>query len=264
MSSINIKNYWQDNSKSVKKLLLWLKAMAAMMVGSAYIQGEVKLCFYIMLITGILDGLLQLLPPDAGDKGAAVPPAATALLLLCLFAASCSVIKPGTNTTSVDSTVTVFKPVDFKVIGAKVTKGIDMDSLYHAALMARDQRLADSLAYLQLRNKWLSDSLAAAKANKPLPPKPVYIPAKPKIQYVTDPQTKAQLSYYIDAFGRLNMGCEAKDRTIQVLQQTVTRLQKQVSQTTQIAYKTPWYNWLLIGVFAALLCISLIKNLFKI
>lgn len=281
MSSLHIKNYWQDNSKAVKKVLLWLKAMTGMMVGSAYIQGNIKLCFYIMVAAGVLDGLLQLLPPANNGGGqqqpgaqasaqaevpapTGIPPAAVVAALTCMFwTASCTVIKPATNTRVVDSVSTTYTPVDYHITGAKVSKGINIDSLYRVVLRARNKHLADSVAYLKQRNQWLADSLTAARANKPLPPKPLLIPAKPVIQYLTDPATKAQLSYYVDAFGRLNVGCEAKDRTIQVLQQTVTRLQKQVSQTTQVAYKTPWYMWGLLGLLAGLLGISLVKNLIK-
>jgi len=186
--------------------------------------------------------------------------AAMLLMVSALMFNSCSVIKPEVDHTQTDSTVTSFKQVDIKLQGAKVFAGVNIDSLYHAALMARDQRSEDSIARLNMELKYKQDSIAALKANKPVPPKPIYIQSPPQKQFVTDPETKAQLSYWIDAYGKFQISCESKDQTIHSLQAQVTKLTKDITTQKLLVDKTPTWNWIAMAVLATLLVISVLIN----
>lgn len=263
---LKLKNYWRATSPKIKKMSLWLKSTIGALALSAYATSEVKTGFYLLIAGAIIDGVLQLLPPDQdatkANKSAIKGAAVVALVIMAsMFAlSSCRVIKPEIDHTKTDSTITTYKQVDIKLPGAKVFAGLNMDSLYHAALMAKDQRSEDSILRLNMELKYKQDSIAALKANKPIPAKPVYIPSPPQKQYVTDPQTKAQLSYWIDAFGKFQITCESKDQTIHSLQAQVTKLTKEVTTQKLLVDKTPAWNWIAMAVLATLLVISLIIN----
>jgi len=260
---ISFKNYFKETSPKVKKFGLWLKGLVGMLAGSAYIQQDVKLAFYALIGGALLTGALELLPPDSDDKptdgntGSTGSNLSVAMLLLFfgLCLSSCWSIKPEVDRTKTDTTITSYKQVDINVKGAKVTKGLNMDSLYHAALFAKDQRTDDSIARLNIELKYKQDSIAALKANKPVPVRPTFTPTAPPIQYVTDPQTKAQLSYWIDQYGKLQIGCEAKDQTVSTLQAQVTKLTTDKTVTVQVIEKTPAWNKFVMILEAAVIVV---------
>jgi hypothetical protein len=268
-----LQNYWKDTACSVKKVGLALRALVATVGGSAFVQNDVKFAFYALLAGGVLEFVLQNLPPDKTDGtnnntptgGSSTPAAGVAViaLLMMIFATSCTTIKPQVNRTKSDSTYTTYKQVDIKLTGAKVIAGLNIDSLYHAALMNKDQYKDDSIARLNVQLQYAKDSLTAAKANKPIPPKPVYIPSPPKKEYVTDPQTKAQLSYWIDAYGKFQIQCESKDQTITTLQAQVNKLTTDKTTTIDVAYKTPAWNKFVMILEAALLLVAILIIVFK-
>jgi hypothetical protein len=138
-----------------------------------------------------------------------------------------------------------------------------MDSLYHVALMDQDIRKDDSIQRLNAELKYKQDSIADLKAHRPVPAPPVYIQSPPQKQYVTDPQTKAQLSYWIDAYGKFQITCQAKDQTIQTLQAQVTKLTKDTTVTTKVAYQTPWWNKVLMWAELAVILVLLIYGFIK-
>lgn len=260
---ISLKNYFKDTTVKVKKFALALKGLIATVSGASFIQGDVKLAFYALVAGAAIAFLLDLLPPDQPGNNSStgtVPPAAGAaavLLFLVMLLPACTVVKPEVDRSKVDTTITSYKQVDIRVKGATVFKGLNLDSLYHAAMFAKQQRQSDSIAQL----KYKVDSLAAVKANKPLPPKPVYIPSPPEVQYVTDPQTKALLGYWVDQYGKIQISCQAKDQTISTLQAQVTKLTKDTTTTTKVVMQTPGWNKILMiaeGVIIAVLVIVLI------
>jgi hypothetical protein len=257
-----LKNYWTETPTSVKKIGLALRALITTVAGTGLIQGDVKMAFYVVIAGGILDFILQNLPPDnnAGPNAgpASISPAkivAPLIALLLLFCVtSCTVVKPQVDRTKTDSTYTTYKQVDIKLTGAKVYAGLNLDSLYHVALMNKDQYKDDSIARLNVELKYKQDSIAALKADKPIPQRPVYIPSPPVKQYVTDPQTKAQLSYWIDAYGKFQISCEAKDQTIQTLQAQVNKLTTDKTVTVSVVYKTPaWNKFLMLAELALII-----------
>ena len=173
-----LNNYWAETATSVKKIALALRTFVGTITASAYVQGNVQLAFYILLVGAIIDFLLNFLPPDKpGNSGTPSIPqinlGTAVIFILALFITSCSIIKPQVNTIQKDSTYTTFKPIDLKVKGAKVNAGINLDSLYRASLFVRDQQKDDSILKLTLMVKYKTDSIAAIKANKPIPTRPV-------------------------------------------------------------------------------------------
>ncbi len=264
---INIKNYFKETSVRVKKFGLYLKGIIGTASGAAYIQNDAKLAFYFLIGGALITGLLELLPPDnettPADKSAMNGAAVIAGLLMLFMVGSCTVLKPEVDRTKTDTTITSFKQVDLKIKGAKVFAGINLDSLYHAALMAKDQRADDSIARLNLELKYKKDSIAALQANKPIPQKPIYIPSPPQKQYVTDPDTKAQLAYWVDAYGKFQITCESKDQTIHTQQAEITKLTKDVATQMLLQNKTPTWNCIAIAALATLLVISVLINVFN-
>lgn len=65
---IRIKNYWESTSPKVKKFGLWIKGLIGTAAGSAYVQGDAKLAFYMLVAGAVITGLLELLPPDKAGK----------------------------------------------------------------------------------------------------------------------------------------------------------------------------------------------------
>jgi hypothetical protein len=246
---IRLKNYWEETSPSVKKLILWLKGIIGMTSVSAFIQGDPKFSFWFLLAGAAIDGLLQLLPSDAVVK------AGTKVVcwFICFNVATASLSgcfskRSVVEHSVIDTTTTSYKQVDYAYKGAKVVTGLNMDSLLHAALIQKNQRLQDSINNLKIESKYKQDSIAALKAGKPAPVKPDLIPPKPKISYITDPQTKAQLSYWIDQYGKLQVGCESKDQTLQLMVAQVTKLRSEKDKnTTTITVKViPAWIWYLL------------------
>jgi hypothetical protein len=266
---INLKNYFKQTSVRVKKLGLYLKGVIGTASGAAYIQNDPKLAFYLLLAGALITGLLELLPPDdelSQPEFKKVSNAALIALIVLPFLAlisSCTVLKPGVDHTKTDTTITSYKQVDVKVSGAKVFAGLGTDDLLHLALAAKDQRMDDSIARLKLELKYKQDSIAALKANKPIPLKPLYVPPAPQKQYVTDPETKAQLSYWIDAYGKFQIECESKDQTIHTQQAEITKLTKDVTTQKLLTKVTPTWNWIAMAVLGTLLLISVLLNVFN-
>jgi hypothetical protein len=264
MSFLN--NYWKETSCRVKKIGLVLRGLVTALTTNAYVQGDLKMAFYVLLAGAVLDILLQFLPPDspatANSESCAISGTGSAIAviaLLMLFTGACSIIKPGVDIIKTDSTYTTYKQVDLKLAGATVTKAVDLDSLFHASLMARDQRNADAIASM----KYKQDSFSALEANKLLPAKPLYIQTKPIVQYFTDPQTKAQLSYWVDQYGKLQLGCESKDQVVHSLQTEVNKLSSQTTTKTVVVTKTPNWNWMVMGAEGILLLICIVILIIK-
>lgn len=164
------------------------------------------------------------------------------LISVSLLVFSCKSQAPlVTGTVHKDSTAVDYKQQTMVITGAKVTQTLNMDSLIKVYLVKRDQ--------------YIKDSINAVKTGKPVPEKP-----KPDVQYLTDPQTKAQLSYWIDQYGKLNVGCESKDQTIQLLVAQVKQLHQELTTAVKTEYRTPWYDYLIIiGLIGVLILVILKK-----
>lgn len=167
----------------------------------------------------------------------------------------CRVIKPEETSSfsSKDTTITNYKPVNIDVKGATVANSINQDSLFKAFAKLIENSKGNATRPINM------DSLLTAfKANLKQGIKDTMI--------VTDAQTKVQLKYWYDEFGKLQMTCSSKDQTIQMMVAEITRLTKEVSKqkTIEIVYKMPSWGWVLIGMSLLIiiaflvLCISLV------
>ncbi|WEK18181.1 MAG: hypothetical protein P0Y49_15425 [Candidatus Pedobacter colombiensis] len=155
---------------------------------------------------------------------------------------SCRSVQPVVSSVlKTDSLITTYKQESLLIKGAKVEERLDLDSLI---LVARSVRAA-----------YLKDSVLAVREGRE-----VVRTMSTAIREFTDPSTKAALSYWIDEYGRLNIGCESKDQTIQLLIAQVKQLQKEITTAQKIEYKTPWYNYLIILTLLAALLLTIIKK----
>jgi len=178
-------------------------------------------------------------------QGDLIRPIIFGIMLLALLFGGCNIIKPAVNKSSIDSTTVNLKPVDVPVKGAKVNTSLNVDSL------VKD--------YTAKRVKFLIDSANAAAAGKPIPKAPQAPPQK-----FTDPQTKAELTYWMDAYGRLQIGCESKDQTVRMMVAEIVKLTKQVTDKVSIIKETPVWNWITIAILGTILAISLLVNFITI
>lgn len=236
-----LKNYFKNNSKSIKKFSLAFRGLVGTLAISTYVANDPKLAFWFLAAGAVIDFLMQLLPPDTELPGGGHKLMFAVGLVCVLSLGSCRIIKPETSHTKTDTTTTNYKKVDVEVKGAKVGTSLNIDSL---ARVAADKRV-----------KWLLDSAAAAQAGRPIPPAPTEAP-----KTFTDPNTKAQLTYWIDQHGKLQLGCESKDQTISMLVAEVTKLTTEVSKKTEVVKEIPGYCWAIMGGLAALLLASILFN----
>lgn len=155
---------------------------------------------------------------------------------ISMAAYSCTIVRPGEKTSysKTDTTETKYKPIFVEYKGGTSTTAINYDSLYAAwkkSLPATQQSNADSLFKVFLKS------------------------LKKDTVVVNDPQSKAQLKYWYDEYGKLQLSCTAKDQTMSIMVAEITRLTKEVSNSnkTVVVYKMVWWGWLIIG--AALLAL---------
>jgi hypothetical protein len=167
----------------------------------------------------------------------------TSLVFISVLSLGCKVIKPAVETTKTEETSFKFHPIDVVVSGAAVGTSLNLDSMYRSALIMRSQ--------------FIKDSINAALTGKVIAESPA------KKHVITDPETKAQLTYWVDQYGKLQISCESKDQIVKVLVSEVTRLSKEVSKTTAVVKETPKWNWIIMSALATLLIISIIINLLK-
>lgn len=244
---IQLKNYFKHTSGSVKKLSLWLRGVIGTLSLSAYVQNDIKIGFYLLIAGALIDLLLQLLPPDTEVKpGAKVLLFVVGLSAIATTMVGCLAKRPLVEHSYKDTTSVTYKQVDYHYQGAKVTTGLNLDSLFKAALVAKEQHREDSTLRAESLVKYKADSTAAVKAGKSVPPAPKLPVAKPSKSYVTDPETKAQLSYWVDQYGKLQLGCESKDKTLQMLVAQVNRLQQEKTKIIQTVYRVPKWMWYLL------------------
>lgn len=167
---------------------------------------------------------------------------APTLGLLLLTLSACKTVTPIINSTlKKDSTITTYTQQEVLFKGAKVAQQLSLDSL---------------LKEMQLqRTRYLLDSADAVRHGKPIPQQ-----VTTEIRYLTDPETKATLSYWTDQYGKLNMACESKDQTVQLLVAQVKQLHTELSTAVKTVDKTPWYNYLIIFTLLAALLLTIIKK----
>lgn len=243
---IDLKNIFRKTNPAIVKLSLALRTFIGTISTAAYFQDKPDLAFWLLVSGALIDLLLQMLPENTETKdGTKTLFLIGWLIATAVLLTGCKVLRPATDSSLVDTTTVNYKTVAVDVKGAKVAQAINYDSLFGV--------------WAQKYKQYQLDSAKAQQTGKPAPQRPEL----PK-QTLTDPLTKAQLTYWIDAFGKLQVGCESKDQTIQMLVAETNRLRSEKQKVTVVDYKTPQWNWILISVLATLLLISLIVNLILI
>lgn len=200
-------------------------------------ESKVSKMIFVPLLTLLTLGIDKLsLNKKTGGTGDTVN---IILIMATLAIFGCTVIKPGTNTSSdkSDSSWTNYKQVPVDVKGATVGSNINTDSLINRIkeLMAAS---AKSTPVGEQPN--LDSIFAAFKAGLK--------PIKDTVT-VTDPNAKVVLKYWMDEAGKLQMTCTSKDETINVLVAENNKLRREIekSQTVHVEYKMPWWGWLAVG-----------------
>lgn len=60
MKNISLKNYFEPTPKNVKKWLLAIKSILGTISGAAYVNGNEKMAFWILVSGAVIDGLANL------------------------------------------------------------------------------------------------------------------------------------------------------------------------------------------------------------
>lgn len=60
MTKISLKNYFEPTPKNVKKWLLAIKSILGTISGAAYVNGNEKMAFWILVSGAVIDGLANL------------------------------------------------------------------------------------------------------------------------------------------------------------------------------------------------------------
>lgn len=198
------------------------------------------------------------LPNPSENKSSSSQTTSTLVLLIIagtvsvLAFSSCKLIKPGTNTSysKTDTTMTTYKPVAVEVKGGTVVNNVNVDSL------ARE--IVKRMLQGNNSNANVDSILNVIKAGlKPL---------RDTVR-VTDPNSKAELKYWMDENGKLQMSCSAKDQQVTLMVAEITRLTKEISsiKKTEVAYRMPWWGWILVGwaIFSTILLAIAVFILYK-
>lgn len=241
---LKFENIFKPTAASVVKLSLSLRILIGVLASASYVQNKPGLSFGLLVAGAILDFVLQMLPQNVTVKNGAN----TVLIVVGLVAGAalvgCKTLRPTSERQVTDSTTVTYKKQAVEVLGASVLQTINTDSLF--------------AVWRSKLKQFKQDSALASAAGLPIPKPPVL--AK---RTVTDTQTKAQLTYWIDQYGKLQVGCESKDQTIQVLVAETNRLRQEIKTTPVIVKETPLHNWIIIGALGGLLVLALVKLFFK-
>lgn len=223
------KNLFKKTDRNLMKLSVALRGLIGTLAGAAYVQENVRVAFWFLVAGAILDFVIQLLPSDTVIKpGAKV---LGVLVLLSLFWLSgCRSIRPESSRISVsDTVVTSYKKVDVPLPDFVVKQSINIDSLL----------------------KSLAPALSRGGGAKNEPTKP---------SVIKDDNGKVRLEYWVDEFGKLQINCQSKDQTIQVLVAENMRLRHEVKTDVLQVYRTPVWNYILLLLLGAALVVALIKK----
>lgn len=241
---LKFENIFKPTAASVVKLSLSLRVLVGVLASASYVQHKPGLSFGLLVAGAILDFVLQMLPQNVTVKNGAN----TVLIVVGLVAgvalAGCKSLRPTSEHRVTDSTTVTYKKQAVVVLGASVLQTIDTDSLLDV--------------WQSKFKQFKHDSVQAIATGQPIPKPPVL--AK---RTVTDTQTKAQLTYWIDQYGKLQVSCESKDQTIQVLVAETNRLRKEFKTTPVIVKETPQYIKVILWAMGGLLVLALIKLFFK-
>ncbi|TAG31876.1 MAG: hypothetical protein EAZ35_02170 [Sphingobacteriia bacterium] len=160
------------------------------------------------------------------------------VLVLCiaLIITSCKTSKP-TNVSfyeKKDTTEVSYKQVQFKVEGGSVQSQINLDSILNVFALKIVKSQPQGTPTLNV------DSLVSQMKKALFLQKPVT---------TSDKNDKAELRFWFDQYGRVQINCISKDQTIHLLAAEVKKLQTiiQKNESIEVEYKMPWYGWFAVG-----------------
>ncbi len=183
------------------------------------------------------------------------PPNTGGVASICLLGfvsvlalSSCRVIKPQTDyrLTQKDTTIINYKKVDIQVPGATVTNNINLDSFAH---VIANRFIAAGNSNVN-KDSLINALQASFKAG-----------LKTDTVRVIDSQNKAELKYWVDQYGKLQMSCTSKDQMVNAMLAEVTKLRAtfESSKKTEIVYKMPWWGWLLCGASILIMLLFIVS-----
>ena len=147
-------------------------------------------------------------------------------------------MRPGQNDyySKKDTTITNYIPVDAHYQGATVGNSINSDSLLKAFAVLLEKSKGNGTRPVNI-DSVLNAFKMGFKTNLH------------DTVVTTDPNTKVQLKYWVDEFGKLQMTCTSKDQTIQMMVAQITKLTEELksNHTTVVVKEMPWWGWLLAG-----------------
>lgn len=236
-------NYFKPTPKALLKVSLALRGFIGTVATATYFEGNKDAAFWFLVAGAAVDLIIQCIDPNSFKEKINSAPVLIFAICSLWLASSCGVMKPSTQSEKTDSTWTTYKPVDVKVTGSSVGSAFNVDSFFAVLkgkinIPSSSTINTDSL-FTEL-SKAIKEQLAAMPPN-----------------VVTDPETKIQLKYWYDQFGKLNMECTSKDQTIQMLVAEINKLQKEKKTETIVTYVPVWYTWAFLGcaVFATVFAI---------
>jgi len=237
-------NYFKPSSKGILKVSLALKTFIATISGAAYFSGNKDATIWFLVAGAFIDFIINCVSDDTAqvvkDNAGKVLVLA---LIISVISISCKTLQRGVDTEKTDSTWTTYKQVDAKVTGAAVTSAINMDSL--ASDIKRRLLAAAKQGGSVNIDSLLNAAVTAFKDElKSMPP-----------AVVTDPESKVQLKYWYDQYGKLTMECASKDQTLQMMVAEINRMSKERKTETVVDYQPVWYTWAFLGwaIFATAL-----------
>jgi len=200
--------------------------------------------------TKIFSGLLTILTLGIDKLSSIKKPSDTVKMIAVAttigLVASCKVIKPETtnSTDKSDSTIIKKEYVPVLVPGANVAGSINYDSLYKIWRNTLPTNASNTNTD-SLFKAFLKTFKTGEKTT------------------IVDPNSKVQLEYWMDAYGKLNISCSSKDQTLQLLTTEITRLTKIATQAkkVEVVVKAPQWAWISLA-FNLLLLGALLLILF--
>lgn len=239
-------NYFKPSSKMVLKVSLALKGFIGTISAATFFDGNKTAAFWFLIAGAFVDFILQCIDSDTEktvkDNAGKITIIAVVMSLSCF---SCATIRKSTTSEKIDSTSTEYKQVGVKLEGGSVKAAVNMDSIV-SALRARLSGVARATPEFNV-DSLIADALEAFKKEMKT--------MKPNV--ITDPESKVQLKYWVDQFGKLNIECSSKDQTIQMLVAELTRTRKEKTETI-IQKGDPWYYKLIWGYTISLTLLLII------
>lgn len=245
-------NYFKPTSKNILKVSLALKGFIGTISAATFFDGNKTAAFWFLIAGAFIDFILQCVDSDTEqavkDNAGKI---SVILWILSLSVFGCKAPNIATSNTKTDSTWTSYNQAAMNVTGASVSSGVNVDSLVDAlrrklSTAANGSQPANIDSMINAAVSAFKDEM---KSMKPI--------------VVIDPESKVQLKYWYDQYGKLNMECSSKDQTIQILVAQVNKLSNEKRVETIIKKEPTWYTWGMVGYSLALTVLLVVLIFFR-